>query len=58
MGITIYSRNKSNDLGCGGFYRLRKTIASLCPKDIKDHYLLLADHYYDIQIEDPGLKKI
>lgn len=57
MGLTIYSKNLSNDLGSGGFYRLRKTIAGLCPDEIKKHYMLLADHYYDIQIEDPGFKK-
>ena len=43
MGITIYSKNVSHDLGSGGFYRLRKTIAGLCPDEIKNHYMLLAD---------------
>ena len=57
MGMTIYSKNKNYDLGFGGFYRLRKAIAKLCPEDIKEHYMLLADHYFDIQIEDPGFKK-
>ena len=56
MGITIYSKNLSHYLGSGGFYRLSKTIASLCPEDIKDHYMLLADHYYDLQLQDPGFK--
>lgn len=57
MGITIYSKNISNDLGYGGFYHLRKTIASLCPTELKEHYMLLTDHYFDIQLEDPGFKK-
>lgn len=53
MGVTIYSTNCSNDLGSGGFLRLRKTIASLCPDDIKEHYLRLTDHEREIQIKDP-----
>ena len=48
MGITIYSRNISHDLGAGGFFRLRKTIAMLCPDEIRDHYMRLADGYYDL----------
>lgn len=56
MGLTIYSKNLSNNLGSGGFYRLRKTIAGLCPDEIKNHYMFLADHYFDIQIADPGFK--
>lgn len=56
MGLTIYSRNLSYDLGSGGFYRLRKTIAGLCPDEIKEQYYLL-DNFYDIQKKDPGFVK-
>ena len=56
MGLTIYSKHLSHDLGSGGFYRLRKTIAELCPDDIREHYMLLADHYFALQSIDPGLK--
>ena len=48
MGLTIYSKNCSNDLGVGGFVRLRRTVASLCPAEIYDHYTYLMDNYYDI----------
>ena len=56
MGLTIYSKHLSHDLGSGGFYRLRKTIAERCPDDIREHYMLLADHYFALQSIDPGLK--
>lgn len=54
MGITIYSKNLSYNLGPGGFCRLRKTIAGLCPDEIRDHYVQLADHYFDLRAADPG----
>ena len=54
MGICIYSKHKSNNLGYGGFYQLRKTIASLCPEEIRKHYMRLADGYYSVAAEDPG----
>ena len=41
MGVTISSKHYSIDMGYGGFVRLRRTIASLCPKEIADHYNLL-----------------
>ena len=46
MGISIYSKNKSIDLGCSGFQRLRRTISERCPKDIMEHYALLLDDLY------------
>ena len=44
MGITIKSPNYSIDLGYGGFLRLRRTVASLCPEEIRDHYNYLLDN--------------
>ena len=41
MGITIRSTTKSIDMGCGGFYNLRKRIAHLTAPDIGEHYELL-----------------
>lgn len=38
MGVTISSKNKSIDLGCGGFLRLRTKIAELAGADIGEHY--------------------
>ena len=44
MGITIFSKNYSNDMSYSGFRRLRKTIASLIPCDeLREHYMLLDD---------------
>lgn len=38
MGVTISCGEKSVDMGYGGFLRLRRTIASLCPEEIHSHY--------------------
>lgn len=38
MGITIDSKNKSIDLGYGGFNRLRTKVAELANEDIFNHY--------------------
>ena len=35
-------------MGYGGFLRLRRTIASLCPEDIYQHYDKLVNHENDI----------
>lgn len=44
MGITIFSKNLSNDMGYGGFRRLRRTIGNLIPCDeLREHYMLLDD---------------
>lgn len=48
MGLEIYSANKSHSLPYSGFWRLRKAIASLCPKDMNDHYCEFADNFRDI----------
>ena len=44
MGLTIESPHISIDMGSGGFLRLRRTIASLCPKEINKHYQYLLDN--------------
>lgn len=46
MGITIRSKNKSIDMGYGGFYNLRKTVAKLAADDIGKHYEHLMDAPY------------
>lgn len=38
MGVTIESKNKSIDMGYGGFRNLRTKIAELTEKDIYEHY--------------------
>lgn len=45
MGITIISKNKSIDLGCGGFYNLRMKVAELTENDIYNHYKKLDDSF-------------
>lgn len=57
MGITIYSANKSHDLPYGGFIRLRRTIANLCPCEIRDHYLFMVDHYIELIYHEEELNK-
>ena len=41
MGVTIKSKNKSIDMGCGGFHNLRTKVAELTSKDIYEHYCSL-----------------
>lgn len=43
MGVSVYSKNRSIDMGYVGFQRLRKTISELCPKPIAEHYAFLLD---------------
>lgn len=43
MGVTIFSKNYSIDIGYGGFARLRRTVAEQCPEEIRKHYLQLPD---------------
>ena len=43
MGVTIFSKNYSVDIGYGGFARLRRTVAEQCPEEIRKHYLQLPD---------------
>ncbi|WP_160693406.1 hypothetical protein [Clostridium sp. C2-6-12] len=38
MGVTIDSKNKSIDLGYGGFNRLRNKISELVNNEIAEHY--------------------
>ena len=38
MGVTIYSKNHSIDLGYGGFNNLRKKVAELTGIEIFNHY--------------------
>lgn len=38
MGVTIDSKNKSIDLGYGGFNRLRNKISELVNSEIAEHY--------------------
>ena len=46
MGITIRSKNHNIDIGTGGFFRLKKTIAGFTNKEISDHYnILLSEEY-------------
>jgi hypothetical protein len=52
MGLTIYSKNLSNDLGAGGFLRLRRIVAFLCPFEIFEHYTYLLKHYSYIVSSD------
>lgn len=46
MGVTIESKNKSIDLGYGGFARLRKKVAELAGNDIGIHYKRLNNAPY------------
>lgn len=57
MGVTIYSANKSHDLPDSGFLRLRRTVASLCPCEMRDHYFRLMDEYRDIIGNEEKLEK-
>lgn len=54
MGITIISKNKSIDLGCGGLYNLRMKVAELTENDICDHYKKLDDSF---RIFDSGKRQ-
>lgn len=49
MGITIKSPNHSIDMGYGGLLRLRRTVASLCPNEIRKHYYYLLDNLIHLQ---------
>lgn len=55
MGIEIYSAHKSQSLPCSGFWRLRKTIASLCPDDMNEHYCDFMDNFRDIIGDEESL---
>ena len=46
MGVTIKSKNKSIDLGYGGFARLREKVAELAGNDIGIHYKRLNNAPY------------
>lgn len=43
-------------MGYGGFVRLRRTIASLCPKEIKDQYNFMVDNYIHLLSNPDELK--
>lgn len=38
MGVTIFNKKHSIDMGCGGFYRLRRKVAQLAGDDIGELY--------------------
>ena len=57
MGICIFSKNVSNDIGYGGFKRLRQTVANLCPNEIKNHYNYLQENYIHLLYNKEDLKK-
>lgn len=57
MGITIKSPNFEINVGYGGFMRLRKVIASLCPAEINKHYLYFLDNYYELIGDENTIKK-
>lgn len=57
MGITIRSKNKSIDMGCGGFLRLRRTVSELCPEEISKHYAELINNYIHFQYDTEACKK-
>lgn len=38
MGVSIYTKNKSIDLGCGGFNNLRTTVAYIVNKELGEFY--------------------
>jgi len=46
MGLTIYSKHHSIDIGTGGFLRLRMAIANCTNKEISEHYHVLASEEY------------
>lgn len=46
MGVNISSKHCSITMGYYGFLRLRRTVATLCPKGIADHYNLLDNLHY------------
>lgn len=50
MGVNISSKNNSIDMGYYGFQRLRRTVATLCPKEIANHYNYLLDNLHYIVI--------
>ena len=51
MGVTITATNSSYsfDMGCGGFFNLRKNIALALDKDFGENYALIAKCYTDNQ---------
>ena len=57
MGITIKSPSYEIDVGYGGFMRLRKVIASLCPAEIEKHYLYFLDNHYELIGDENAVKK-
>ena len=46
MGVTIDSKNKSIDLGFGGFNRLRNKISELVNNEIAEHYKELEKSHF------------
>lgn len=52
MGVTIEGKNKSIDLGYGGFNNLRTKVAELTEKDIFEHYKELEKSMYIFRDEE------
>ena len=56
MGIAIKSKRINLNMGYGGFMRLRRTIANLCPDEIKDQYNYMVDNYTHLLYHADELK--
>lgn len=48
MGLTLACKktNRSIDLGCGGFLRLRRKVSELCGEEMFTYYQLMLDSLY------------
>lgn len=59
MGLTIECKktNRSINLGCGGFLRLRRKVADLCGEEVSAHYRLMLDSMYN-WFETPEEKQV
>lgn len=55
MGVTIYSKHYSADLGYAGFFLLRSTVASLLGEDIGKHYKTLRSRKIFLDREEEKL---
>ncbi|MBR0417908.1 MAG: hypothetical protein IJI66_01920 [Erysipelotrichaceae bacterium] len=51
MGVNISSPNHDIAMGYGGFARLRRTIAGLCPNEIKLHYEYLLKNLWHLSFD-------
>ena len=47
MGVNIRSKHYDVDLGYFGFMALRRDIAALCPREIREHYFRFTNNPFE-----------